>query len=109
VRDRYRQELLAELHDLDRREQLHHAVGVLSRAWSLRRAVAGSPAVDVMALPAPETPPLHCRWHLYHHYWLASTDDGHRYQRCRECGLDSPAIGNGPGDWVSPMGMRGWN
>jgi hypothetical protein len=97
VRERYRRELAAELQDLDRSKQLRHALGFLWSAGSLRRAVTGQDPVLEGALqvfPAP----LHCRLHIYHHYRLNSTEDGHRYLRCRSCGKDYPGTGNGPVD-----------
>jgi hypothetical protein len=38
-RARYRREFLAELYGMSPAEQLHHASGVLSRAWTLRSAL----------------------------------------------------------------------
>jgi hypothetical protein len=97
VRERYRRELIAELSSLPPERQLRHSLGFLVSAWSLRRAVTGRDAlVDGAALVFPR--PLHCRLHLYHHYRLATTDDGGRYLRCRDCGLDRPGTGNGPAD-----------
>jgi hypothetical protein len=102
VRDRYRRELTAELHHLAPPHRLRHALGFVLSAWSLRRAVAGmDPLVDgaVQAFPRP----LHCRLHLDHHYRKTSTEDGHRYLRCCDCGKDYPGTGNGPAD----VGMTG--
>ena len=92
VRDRYRQEVMAELHDLGVSAQLVHALGFLSRSWALRRAVTGAEPIGGAAVS--QTVPLHCRWHLYHHYRLAFTDDGGRYLRCADCGLDHPYVGH---------------
>lgn len=97
VRERYRRELAAELHDLEPRRRWRHALGFAWSAWSLRRAVAGLDPVVEGALQRFD-PPLHCRLHLYHHYRIATTDDGHRYLRCRDCGKDYPGTGNGPAD-----------
>jgi hypothetical protein len=102
VRERYRKELTSELHDLETAGQLRHAIGFLASAWSLRRAVIGADPLlggVVKAFPSP----LHCRLRLYHHYRLNSTEDGHRYLRCRSCGKDYPGTGNGPVD----QGMAG--
>jgi hypothetical protein len=111
VRERYRKELASELHHLETAGQLRHALGFLWSAWSLRRAVTGLDPVIEGAVQAFDAP-LHCRLHLYHHYRLASTDDGHRYLRCRSCGKDYPGTGNGPADvgaagvMVTSSGMR---
>jgi hypothetical protein len=85
VRDRYRQELVAELFELDRSRQLHFAAGVLSRAWLLRRAITEE---DTMGVEHAHTKrvPLHCRLHLHHHYRQASTADGQVYTQCEDCG-----------------------
>ncbi len=97
VRERYRQELAAELHDLEPARRLRHALGFAWSAWSLRRAVSGlAPVIE--GAPLVFHAPVHCRWHLYHHYRLNSTEDGHRYLRCRDCGKDYPGTGNGPAD-----------
>jgi hypothetical protein len=104
VRERYRRELAAELHDLAPSLRLRHAIGFLWSAWSLRRAVAGMDPVVETTLPGFRSP-LHCRLHLYHHYRLNLTEDGHRYLRCRDCGQDYPGTGNGPVD-VSAAGIN---
>jgi hypothetical protein len=99
VRERYRAEFLAELHDLAGRALFTHAIGVLAHAWSLRHSV----------LDSVERAPWHCRWHLYHHYRTASTDDGRRFRRCADCGRDDPHVGLGPRDdvaWVGVMNAR---
>jgi hypothetical protein len=97
VRERYRKELAAELHDLEPQRRLRHALGFVWSVWSLRRAVSGADPVVEGAVQVFHAP-LHCRLHLYHHYRLNSTEDGHRYLRCRDCGKDYPGTGNGPAD-----------
>ncbi len=106
VRDRYRQELVAELHDLDHPEQLRFAAGVVSRAWSLRRAVTQEKAMESDVVQIRKAP-LHCRLHLYHHHRKASTEDGHVYVRCVDCGhtKDNFADPEGPSMTGSGMGM----
>jgi hypothetical protein len=85
VRDRYRQELAAELYDLDRSRQLQFAAGVASRAWSLRKAVTQENATaDELAQPSGV--PLSCRLRLRHRYHKASTEDGEVYVECVHCG-----------------------
>ena len=87
VRDRYRQELLAELHALDRPRQLRFAAGAVSCAWSLRRAVTKEHAMG-WEHTGPKAVPLHCRLHLWHHYRQSSTEDGELFRRCVDCGKD---------------------
>lgn len=84
VRDRYRQELLAELHGLERSQQPRHALGVVLHALALRRAVIGGEHVEPAA--AGESAPVHCRLHLYHHHRKTSTDDGQVFWQCVDCG-----------------------
>ena len=85
IRDRYRQELVAELHALDHSQQLQFAAGVVSRTWSLRRAVTKENTMESDHVPTKK-PPLHCRLHLYHHHRKATTEDGQVYARCVDCG-----------------------
>jgi hypothetical protein len=107
IRDRYRQELVAELHGLEPGQQLRHALSTSTHALALRRAVAGGGLPAPAAAPRPA--PLHCRLHLYHHHRKATTQDGNVYVACVNCGhikdnYDDPS---GPGDLISgglPMG-----
>ena len=85
VRDRYRQELTAELYDLEDSRQLQFAAGVVSRAWSLRQAVTEENAT-AGELSQPTGPPLACRLRLHHRYHTASTEDGEVYVECVHCG-----------------------
>ncbi len=98
IRDRYRQELDAELHELDHSQQLCFAAGVVWTAWSLRQAVTKENAMETEHPPAKK-PPLHCRLHLHHHYRMASTEDGQVYMRCADCGhtKDNFVDPEGPG------------
>jgi hypothetical protein len=98
IRDRYRQELVADLHALDRSKQLQFAAGVVSRAWSLRRAVIKENAMEIGRAHARK-PPLHCRLHLYHHHRKVSTEDGQVYATCVDCGhIDNNYVDpEGPG------------
>jgi len=96
-RDRYRQEFLAELHFIDSSAQLRFSVGILSRAWALRRALTQEGTMITDALP--RTPVL-CRLNVHHQYRLTSTEDGTRYRRCRRCGKDDPSTGSA--HWASP-------
>ncbi len=94
VRDRYRQELVAELYGMTGSRQAEHALGVLGHALSLRAAVAGDPALTE---ESPMKPPLLCRTHLHHHYRTVSTEDGARYRRCARCGKEDWHLGDSAG------------
>lgn len=84
TRDRYRQELIAELHDVEPSRQVRHALRVAVHALALRRAVTGN---DQLAPAATaHHAPMHCRLHLYHHHRKASTDDGQVFMQCVDCG-----------------------
>lgn len=100
IRSRYRQEFLAELYFIEPAAQLRFSVGILSRAWALRRALTeeGTMFHDTL----PHTPVL-CRFNLHHQYRMTATEDGSRYRRCRRCGKDDPRGGPGPGDWAAPI------
>jgi len=99
-RDRYRQELLAELYFIDSSAQLRFSVGILSRAWALRRALTKEGTMITDALPRT---PLLCRLNIRHQYRITSTEDGVRFRRCRRCGKDHPSTGGA--HWASISGM----
>lgn len=85
LRERYRQEFLAELHGLGPGEQARQATGILAHSLALRSAVRGargSILEDTMAAPSK---PLLCRTNLRHTWEWAHTPDGERYIRCRRC------------------------
>ena len=104
--ERYRQELLAELYELPRREQLGFAVRALSRSLALRAAVS-APAAQVagadVVIHAPSQP-LACRMHLYHRWKVCTTDDGRRYLACAKCGKDKEGSGDTIG-YIAPGGF----
>lgn len=83
VRQRYRQELLADLAAVDHRGRF--AVQVLTRAPWLRRATSTpAPARILEDIMTPAKPFL-CRTNLQHRWELAETSDGEEYIRCRKC------------------------
>jgi hypothetical protein len=86
---RYRQEFLAELYGMTPSEQLHHATGVLSRAWALRIALAEAAYGTTWGTTGKDVRPLRCRLNL--HTWRPydSMADGHRYITCARCGKDT--------------------
>jgi hypothetical protein len=97
-RSRYRQEFLAELHGMPAAEQLHHATGLLSRAWTLRMALTEPDRL--LRKEATMAKPWRCRLHL-HHWRIESDYQGQRYRECTRCGAISGASmyppGGGPG------------
>jgi hypothetical protein len=110
VRDRYRDEFLAELHGMSRRRQTRHSVGILSRAWALRVAVEGQGRLaggtdDVTT--QTRTRPLLCRLNLHHVWRMCITEDGARYRRCTRCGKDD--VGDSDRGNARPMNTGGMN
>ena len=87
VRERYRQEFLAELRTLRRGARLRFSLGVLTQVLALRTAV------DSKAIPVDQRDfsqvrkPVLCRLHV-HFRSRCVTEDGDVYQRCRRCGDD---------------------
>ncbi|GAA2169109.1 hypothetical protein [Pedococcus bigeumensis] len=103
VRDRYRQEFLAELAGLPGPDQTRHAAGILTHSLALRSAVRGTragPMEDAMTAPSK---PLLCRTNAHHHWEWASTPDGQRYIRCARC-LKEKDSGAG-GQWTGGASM----
>jgi len=85
LRDRYRQEFLAELYGQPSGEQARLARGILTHSLALRSAVrgaGGSVLEDAMSTPSK---PLLCRTNLRHTWEWAHTPDGQRFIRCRRC------------------------
>jgi hypothetical protein len=90
IRNRYRQEFLAELHGLDRAARTGYAVRVLTRSPALRAAVAITRpnCTEVVMTTATLRKPLLCRTHLHHRWAQSRNPDGEIYLRCRRCGTD---------------------
>jgi hypothetical protein len=86
LRDRYRQEFLAELHACRSGAQLRYAVAVLTHVLALRIAVGGD-RLRLESLRFGKHRPLLCRLHL-HHFEPCHNPDGEFYLRCRRCGED---------------------
>lgn len=103
LRDRYRQEFLAELYGMPRSRQVSHALGVLSRAWALRSALSEQRSARELTMATPRRPIL-CRLHLHHTWRTRRTEDGGRYRQCAKCGKDQKPRGRGPGDWATVGG-----
>ena len=102
IRDRYRQEFLADLHGMTGREQARYAVAVLAHAIPLRIAVRigyRRPLTKGSDMVIRPHRPILCRLNLHHHWHTEFTSDGARYQRCTRCGKDETGpTGTGKGD-----------
>ena len=105
LRDRYRQELLAELHGMPRSRQVRHALGALRSAAALRSALLDQQHAKELAMSRPRRPVL-CRLNLHHTWRTRRTEDGARYVECGRCGKDRRS-GGGPGDWAAGIGGGG--
>lgn len=107
ARERWRRELLSELHGMDRAEQARHTWGVLSRAPALRAAVTSRDRVVDLAEEAAMSRPMKCR--VGRHSWrTTSTEDGSgRFRVCRRCRKEE--VPGEPGHWagVSGAGLGG--
>jgi hypothetical protein len=86
LRDRYRQEFLAELQACRPGARLPYSIGVLTHVLSLRMAV-GAGRLGLETAVFTRHRPLLC--HLYlHHFEACHNPDGEFYLRCRRCGAD---------------------
>jgi len=83
VRDRYRQELEAELWDAPAGRQAGQALSMVVGAPALHRALVDS---GVLAFPHSV---WWCRLRLHHQWHIQSTEDGARFERCAACGMDN--------------------
>ena len=92
-RARYRQEFLAELYGMSPAEQLHHASGVLSRAWTLRSALTEPDRL--LRKEAAMAKPLRCRLRLHRWQRLRNPQGGWYYQ-CVKCGAQQDRGSMGP-------------
>lgn len=96
ARERYRQELVAEMYGMEVRVQRHHALGVLRSALALRVALTNPKRTTTK-----EAMMMKKRWRCrlgIHQYTPATTDDGGHYTRCQWCGKDYGSSSSGPGD-----------
>ncbi|HEY7272496.1 MAG TPA: hypothetical protein VH502_07150 [Actinoplanes sp.] len=93
IRDRYRQELLADMYGMSRHTQIAYTLGVLTHIWALRAAVvADAPAISEVTMSRR---PFTCRTNLHHVWRWQTADDGSRYRRCARCGKDHSGISKG--------------
>ena len=95
-RNRYRQELLAELYGLSRHQQYASAWSDVTHVLALRAAVSDLSDWKENTMRTKTRTPLSCR--VNHHAWHSfSTEDGERFQRCLRCGRDHVDRYNGGG------------
>jgi hypothetical protein len=102
ARDRWQQELVAELYGLSRVAQARHTIGVVTRAPALRAAVTARDRVT----PPEENimrKPISCRLHLHRWHTVSAEDGSGRYRECRRCGKED-ADGGRP-NWFSSGAM----
>ncbi len=95
LRERYRQEFLADLYDRRRTARLRYSLGVLTHVVPLRIAVGRGIALESAAFGGRRS--LLCRLHL-HHFDPCHNPDGEFYLRCRRCGADRYDPQGKPGD-----------
>jgi hypothetical protein len=87
VRDRYRQEFLAELASYRAGRRLRYSIGVLTHVLALRTAI-GTESVPLADRDFNEVrKPLLCRLHVHFRVRCVGSE-GVAYHRCRRCGDD---------------------
>jgi hypothetical protein len=111
IRERYQQEILAELYGLDRFRQTRHALRVLTHSHALRSALTPrhfSSTEPVMHTATPRRPLL-CRTHVHHKWRLERNPEGETYLRCGRCGNDRYDVErvDGPNMGGNLMGLHG--
>jgi hypothetical protein len=99
---RYRDEFLADLHDLPRADQLRYTAGVLSQTFALRAALGSTPSrVEEDAMTITRTQFYwRCRVLRFHHWVARSTEDGVRYLVCSRCDRDKGEASWGPDNTI---------
>ena len=107
VRDRYRQEFLAELAGMSGIHQARHAAGILTHSLALRSAVRGARTGSVEDVMSRPTKPLLCRTNARHHWEWATTPDGERYIRCGRCLKEKDSSAGGQWTGGASMGSFG--
>ena len=104
IRERYRQEFLADLLELEPRRRRRYALGVALQVLPLRAALAHTSRSAWEAMVGPRIrKPLLCRLNLRHHWVTRSSEDGSaRFRACSRCGKEfvvrfAPIYPSGPG------------
>lgn len=92
TRDRYHDELVAEMHELGRIAAWRYAVGVAVSTSSMRAALTdGGPQREPAVRHA-----LGCRTNTRHVWKTNHTTDGHLYRACARCGKEYVSTGRTP-------------
>ena len=93
TRDRYHDELVAEMHGLGRLAAWRYAVGVAASASTMHAALTDGG-------PQPTSTgrrPLGCRTNIRHVWMTTHTSDGKLYRACARCGKEYVPMGPGAG------------
>ena len=89
LRDRYHDEMVAEMHGLSRLASWRYALGVLISGPSMRAALTdGGPTPQ----PARRRP-ISCRTNTHHSWKTFHADDGGLYRACAKCGKEYVSTG----------------
>jgi hypothetical protein len=107
VRDRYRQEFLAELAGMSGSHQARHAAGILTHSLVLRSAVRGTQAGPMEEAMSRPSKPLLCRTNAHHHWEWGNTPDGERFIRCARCLKEKDSSAGGQWTGGASMGSFG--
>jgi hypothetical protein len=89
IRDRYHQELDAEMFAMTRWQAVRYVLEVVATAPRLRGVVKGDAGRGDLAVTLPAVP-IACRLNLRHRWHIRSTDDGGRYKECARCRKEYP-------------------
>jgi hypothetical protein len=93
IRNRYHDELIAEMHGLGRLAAWRYAVGVAASASTMHAVLTdGGPQPE----PAVHLP-LGCRINTRHVWATTYTSDGKLYRACARCGKEYVPMGPGAG------------
>jgi hypothetical protein len=102
VRDRYRDEFVAELYGMTPRRRLRHVAGIAAAMPALSTVVRRTARRSWEDLVGPRARrPLRCATNMKHRWGTFSTEDGSRYRACVLCGKDFP-VRDGRGDDHNP-------
>lgn len=97
TRDRYADQVRADMDGLPFVAAWRHAGGVLRSAPRLRSTL--TEGAWITNTDGPRS--FGCATNLRHRWRWFSADDGFRFRACERCGKEHPRGRNGPGDWVA--------
>ncbi|WP_143447607.1 hypothetical protein [Kineosporia sp. R_H_3] len=97
VRDRYRDEFVAELYGMPLRRRLRHLAGVAAAMPTLGAVVRKAGRESAEQLDRRPRRRLRCATNVRHRWGTFSTEDGSRFRACVLCGKDYP-VRDGRGD-----------